>query len=76
MHNALTTAGRSRYRVKMFETQFRVLIESKSNDKDLLLLGTNDLAEANAAFEIAVSNNPGRTVMVMDGARIMRKSES
>ena len=38
------------------------------------MFGTDKLEEANAAYEIAVANNPDRVVLVLDGTRIMRKS--
>lgn len=62
-----------RYVVRMFDHNYRVVIESQDGGKDIFVFGSDTLAEVRAAYEMAVSNNPDRTVLLMQGARIMER---
>lgn len=68
--------GQSRYKVSMFDHQWRVLLVDEAEiAKPELVFGTDVLAEALAAYDKAVAEHPARLVQLRQGTRIVRRSD-
>lgn len=64
-----------RYKVGMFDTTYRVLIE-KTGEKDETVFGSDSFDEATAQYEAVKAKTKGKTVFLMHRARILKRSDS
>jgi hypothetical protein len=68
--------GQSRYKVSMFDHQWRVLLVDEAEiAKPELVFGTEVFEYAVAAYDAAVKDNPGRLVQLRQRSRIVRRSD-
>lgn len=65
--------GQSRYKVPMFDHQWRVLFADLP--KDELIFGSDEFALALPEYDKAVKANPGRLIQLCQRSRIVRRSD-
>lgn len=66
----------TRYKAKMFDKEYRVVIEAAAGGKDVVFFSSDDFKEADGIYEIAVANDPdGAPVLLMHRTRVVKRSK-